>query len=561
MNPKLITLILLSSCSYFSVHRQPSPGNLQTQINHYDAVAGALSKCPKDGVLWIKPTHQYFKHSAVANYPLENRAYGKKVENFYKAVELPNKMGSIIYHHSPAVDAGVLIPKEKSVKRCKILITPSYDYRYQYDIASEVRSFPYDEDGIPSYVYTLPNSIYDSNSKRVEFPTKYHGKVEGITTFPHSTGWNYFSFLVYLASAFEGKIIAEGIADESLDPNKVLGELILLKDQASHIFVRYYQPKSLESGERKYLLDTIYIEATFYDPIIKYDWHKPNGKVAEAELKLEYLTPQNKMPLWSDYLRRINKENEVHAKFAEADRKYRQDNWQEIQRIEESHRRNKMPETNLGKEIAETLQKNNEFYESLDRSTQETRNNIDMMRSSQKSSYTSTTTTDYNSTQPQSQAYKEAVKNMAEVPKAIAIGDTNKKHEEMCGHYGKQSEFFEGRWRCVDQKSAAPKKVETEERVEAMAYCYPTQNNRWLCHSPANKMTVSHATLAEAEKAGTCNYRSKMAINNGHAYFCNRPQESFDEKVYDIYELHGVAGQRKHYICDTSKSVSECKSR
>lgn len=105
------------------------------------------------------------------------------------------------------------------------------------------------------------------------------------------------------------------------------------------------------------------------------------------------------------------------------------------------------------------------------------------------------------------------------------------------------------------------KSNEMETRPEAMSYVWKTNNGRWLCQSPSSKLYVSVATSEEAEKLCVCSgFRSRQPANDGYAYFCNRPLESFDSNVYEIYTLYSMAGVRKSYNCPKEGITVQCMS-
>lgn len=544
----------------FSNKSKPSQGDQASNLKTFDSIVKAISECPKTGVVWSYHNPKY--NPTFDEQTLRNMAYGYSgFLNFnLRPYKFNNEPGKVIMNDNMHLNYGYLVPKSKSVRKCTIKVFPPYDYRESYEIEPDVRSFPHVGDEAVSYVYTKPES-FNYRGKYTDYKPLYHTYVKNLHEFPFAD--RIWSFMVYLPAALNGKVVADGVYLKSVAHNLVNARLIVFQDGASYALIKYYQPRNLEENERIYQLDALTVEVMTLDPVLEYDWHLPTGEVLPVSLELNSLTPIERSRFWKNEFEKIKSENEVYSILAKEDREYREKNREEIQRVEESIRRNKMPETNLGNEIAETLQKNNEFYKQLDRSTEQTLSNIDRMRTD-KTNFSGTAANAKSANNDQQKRTESKTKIQNAVAKvAPQINSSNSQIEAYCAKIGKKSLYEDGRWKCDDAKAveSVVKPIETEERREAMAYCFETSNKRWLCHSPANKMTVSYATLAEAEQAGTCQYRLKAATQNGYGYFCNRPMEKFDQDVYEIYTLYGLAGVRRSYICNKDKSVSDCKAR
>lgn len=99
-----------------------------------------------------------------------------------------------------------------------------------------------------------------------------------------------------------------------------------------------------------------------------------------------------------------------------------------------------------------------------------------------------------------------------------------------------------------------------DTRYEAIAYCFKNEHNRWLCDSTHAKTTLSEETLEKAEKNGVCAYRDKRSTVNGYIYFCDRPLESYDRDVYEIYKLYSDGPLRKKYSCPSGGMTIQCET-
>ena len=127
----------------------------------------------------------------------------------------------------------------------------------------------------------------------------------------------------------------------------------------------------------------------------------------------------------------------------------------------------------------------------------------------------------------------------------------------------------------ASKKKKKKKKPVTEERKEAIAFCWSDKKNpdfskkHWMCHGPVQKTSYTRETLTQKLYYVGCskaNWASKRYSHTsgdkrGFIFFCNKYQASYDDKIASKYGVPGsILGRRKIYICPQySTGTNRCK--
>ena len=125
------------------------------------------------------------------------------------------------------------------------------------------------------------------------------------------------------------------------------------------------------------------------------------------------------------------------------------------------------------------------------------------------------------------------------------------------------------------KKKKAKKPPVTEERPEAIAFCWSKKSNpgfnekKWYCHGPVQKTSYTAETLAQKAYYVGCSkanwsakrYSHSSGGKSGIIIFCNRYQRSYDHKIAQIYGVPStILARRKIYVCPKNSSRdNQCK--